>query len=106
MLAVLHTLAGDINKANGKEKRALQAVLRSAGGYVGLLDQDSDAWFKWQSGKQESGLSDADIDALIAERAQAKKDKNYARADEIRVELKNQGITLEDSREGTRWTRD
>ncbi len=106
VLAVLHTLAGDINKANGKEKRALQAVLRSAGGYVGLLDQDSDAWFKWQSGKQESGLSDADIDALIAERAQAKKDKNYARADEIRVELKNQGITLEDSREGTRWTRD
>ncbi len=106
VLAVLHALAGDINKAEGEEKPLLQAVLRKAGDHVGLLNQDADSWFKWQPSNKQGGLSDADIDALIAERAQAKQDKNYARADEIRAELKEQGITLEDSPEGTRWTRD
>jgi cysteinyl-tRNA synthetase len=41
----------------------------------------------------------------VAERTQAKKDKNFARADEIRDQLKDAGIQLEDTREGTRWTR-
>jgi len=50
-------------------------------------------------------LADADIDALIAEREAAKLSKDYARADEVREELKAQGIVLEDSREGTRWRR-
>ena len=45
------------------------------------------------------------IDGLVAERTQAKKDKNFARADEIRDQLKDAGIQLEDTREGTRWTR-
>ena len=46
----------------------------------------------------------AEIEALIAERAQAKKDKNYARADEIRNMLTERGITLVDTKEGTTWT--
>ena len=45
------------------------------------------------------------IDGLVAERTQAKKDKNFARADEIRDQLKDAGIQLEDTREGTRWSR-
>ncbi|RLT93832.1 MAG: cysteine--tRNA ligase [Ketobacter sp.] len=106
VLAVLHALAGEINKADGNAKVQLQKVLRKAGDFVGLLNQDADAWFKWQPAGQQGGLSDGDIDALIAERAQAKKDKNFARADQIRAELKDQGIILEDSPEGTRWTRD
>ena len=106
VLAVLHALAGEINKAEGDTKLQLQKVLRKAGSFIGLLDQDADTWFKWQPASQQAGLSDSDIDALIAERAQAKKDKNFTRADEIRAELKDQGIILEDSPEGTRWTRD
>jgi len=105
-LAVLHALASEINKTEGTTKAELQAVLRKAGSFMGLLDQDADSWFKWQPAGQQSGLSDGDIDALIAERAQAKKDKQFARADEIRDELKAQGIILEDSKDGTRWTRD
>ena len=46
---------------------------------------------------------DFDIDALIAERQTARKEKNFARADEIRDELLAKGIILEDTREGVKW---
>jgi len=52
-----------------------------------------------------TALSDADIDALIAERTQAKQQRNFARADAIRNELLEKGILLEDSKEGVRWKR-
>ena len=52
-----------------------------------------------------AALSDADIDALIAERTQAKQQRNFARADAIRNELLEKGILLEDSKEGVRWKR-
>ena len=51
----------------------------------------------------EDGISPEEIEALIAERAEAKKAKNWARADEIRDGLKAQGIILEDSAAGTKW---
>ena len=54
--------------------------------------------------KQEENL-DEEIEKLIEERTQAKKDKNYARADEIRQQLLDMGIILEDTREGVTWKR-
>ncbi len=54
--------------------------------------------------KQEQML-DADIEALIEERQQARKNRDFARADEIRDELLAKGIVLEDTREGVRWKR-
>ena len=50
-----------------------------------------------------NGISAEEIEALIAERTEAKKAKNWARADEIRDSLKAQGIILEDSAAGTKW---
>ncbi|MGH9596354.1 MAG: DALR domain-containing protein, partial [Edaphobacter sp.] len=50
-------------------------------------------------------LSDADIDALVAERTQAKKTRNFARADAIRNDLLAKGILIEDSKDGVRWKR-
>ena len=50
-------------------------------------------------------LSDEAIDALVAERTQAKKTRNFARADAIRNDLLAQGILIEDSKEGVRWKR-
>ena len=49
---------------------------------------------------------DADIEALIAERQEARAKKDFARADAIRDELAAQGIKLLDTKEGVRWTRD
>lgn len=51
------------------------------------------------------GLSEEEIEAMIAERTAAKKEKNFARADEIRATLLEKGIVLEDTREGVRWKR-
>jgi cysteinyl-tRNA synthetase len=51
------------------------------------------------------GLTDSDIDALVAERTQAKRQRNFGRADQIRKELAEKGIILEDSKDGVRWKR-
>ncbi|MBM3761071.1 MAG: cysteine--tRNA ligase [Acidobacteria bacterium] len=53
----------------------------------------------------ENGLGDEAIEALIAERTAAKKSKQFARADEIRNQLLEAGIVLEDTKEGVRWKR-
>ncbi|MGL9726813.1 cysteine--tRNA ligase [Enterococcus sp. DIV0756] len=54
---------------------------------------------------QAAGLLDEEIDQLIEERNQARKDKDFARSDEIRDQLKEQGIILEDTPQGVRWRR-
>ena len=54
---------------------------------------------------EEIELLDEEVEKLIAERAQARKDKNWARADEIRDQLASQGIVLEDTAQGMRWRR-
>ncbi|TYP67734.1 cysteine--tRNA ligase [Paenibacillus methanolicus] len=56
-------------------------------------------------GETEDGLLDEEIDALIVERTEARKSKNWARADEIRDVLAEQGIVLEDTPQGIRWKR-
>jgi cysteinyl-tRNA synthetase len=50
-------------------------------------------------------LSDAEIEALVEERSEAKKARNFARADAIRVELAAKGVAIEDSKDGVRWKR-
>ncbi|MCH9782546.1 MAG: cysteine--tRNA ligase, partial [Gammaproteobacteria bacterium] len=80
------------------------AELQAAAQLLGLLEADPSAWFQDKKAGDD-GLDNATIDGLVAERTQAKKDKNFARADEIRDQLKDAGIQLEDTREGTRWTR-
>jgi cysteinyl-tRNA synthetase len=55
--------------------------------------------------KAEGGLSDGRVEELAAERAAAKKARNFARSDKIRQELLDAGIILEDTKEGARWKR-
>jgi cysteinyl-tRNA synthetase len=54
---------------------------------------------------QEGDISDAEIETFVAERAQAKKSKNFKRSDEIRALLLDRGVVLEDTKEGMRWKR-
>jgi cysteinyl-tRNA synthetase len=54
---------------------------------------------------RSGGLSDSEIEALSAERVAAKRARNFARADEIRKQLAEQGVVLEDTKEGVRWKR-
>ncbi len=53
----------------------------------------------------DSGLSDEEIQALVEERSQAKKQKNFQRADEIRNQLSDLNVIVEDTKDGARWKR-
>ena len=53
----------------------------------------------------QDGPSDEEIEALVAERTEARKAKNFARSDAIRDELLARGIVLEDTPQGVRWKR-
>ncbi|MGI8989374.1 MAG: cysteine--tRNA ligase [Bryobacteraceae bacterium] len=65
-----------------------------------------DAVFDVLKGEQaDDSISDDRINALVAERTQSKKARNFARADEIREELTRQGIVIEDTKDGVRWKR-
>lgn len=61
--------------------------------------------FVFSAAGEESDSDKERIDALVNERIEAKKNKQFARADEIRDILKNEGIILEDTKDGTRWKR-
>ncbi|MGV6806646.1 MAG: CysS/YqeB C-terminal domain-containing protein, partial [bacterium] len=89
-----------VSDPNEAEKRV--AELKALGEILGLLQEDPEQFFKGVGG---NGLQDDEIDKLVQERIQAKLDKNYQRADEIRNQLQEAGIVLEDSREGTQWRR-
>jgi len=75
--------------------------LLAAGNVIGLFQLDPQSWL---AGDTE-GLDDALIDQLIAERNAARKARDFARADEIRNQLQEMDISLEDVADGTRWRR-
>lgn len=98
--AILFDLAKEVNKT---KEPALAGLLIKLANQVGLLEQDVEEFFKMQP--SDSDLTEADIDALIEERKAARAAKDFARSDEIRDQLKDQGIELLDSAEGTSWRR-
>ncbi len=103
-LAALHALAGEINKTdNVDEARPLRDELLAGGWLLGLLNSDPAAYFQ---GDSDSGnISTEHIERLIAQRQTARADKQWSRADEIRDQLLEMGIELEDTRDGARWKR-
>lgn len=104
-ISALHHIASELNKADDQHKPALKAELLAAADLLGLLQENPSDWFKNKGNTSEGGLSNDDIDDLVQERTDAKKSKDFARADEIRQQLQDSGIILEDTREGTRWSR-
>jgi cysteinyl-tRNA synthetase len=98
-LAAIHDLVREINTVLAADKL--------------LVDDQAavlDAIVKFDSvlgifGPQESEMLDAEIEALIAERQNARHNRNFARSDEIRDELADRGIILEDTKDGVRWKR-
>lgn len=105
-LAVLFDLTRDLNRAKDEQRAdvsSLAALLKHLANLIGLLEADAAEYLK--SAVSEGGISDEEIELKIAQRQQAKKDKNWALADQIRDQLTDAGIILEDGSEDTRWRR-
>ena len=99
-LSYLHEIVNDLNKVESEAERSrLKSLLLKSAYMLGLLYNEPESWFKGEGNDDEA----AEIEALIAKRAEAKKNKDWATADAIRDELKAKGIILEDSPTGTTW---
>ena len=96
-IAVLFEITRDINTLLQNESVSAAVLQTLLGFYDELL-----GLFGFLPSEQSSD-GDAEIEALVAERAQAKKEKNYKKADEIRARLGEMGVTLEDTPQGTKW---
>ncbi len=96
-LACIFELVSDINKdvlgadASKQTIAAARSLFHELCDVLGLLYN-----------KMDNSL-DAEVEKLIEERSQARKEKNWARADEIRDELKSRGIVIEDTPQGVKW---
>ena len=103
-LSVLFDLAKTINKSkeNGdiEKARVLTTELINLSNSLGLLEQDPEIFLK--SGV---GMNESEVQVLINEREKARDAGNYSKADEIRDQLLEKNIILEDSKEGTFWRR-
>jgi cysteinyl-tRNA synthetase len=109
--------AGTLGEDNAAE--ILRVLTTFDDVFAVLVDRDDElsrAALKWAEAEgriaeaapelvAKMGLSDEEIEVLVAERTQAKKTRNFARADAIRAELLAKGVVIEDSKDGVRWKR-
>jgi cysteinyl-tRNA synthetase len=98
-LAPIHNLVREINtlmstgELHSDDKGSILDAINKFDSVLGIFGKESDE------------LLDADVEALMAERQQARNNRDFARSDEIRDELAAKGIILEDTKDGVRWKR-
>jgi cysteinyl-tRNA synthetase len=113
-IGILFNLVKETNRILDEEGQSLQAKgtlvalttdLKRIGGILGILQRPWQSFFEERASSQlqTMGVSAEAIDALVAERAAARKIKDWKRADEIRDQLEEAGILLEDKGDGTHW---
>jgi cysteinyl-tRNA synthetase len=105
-MSVMFDMSHELNRLKLSDKAAAATVaaqLKKLGELLGLLENDPQQFL--QGSASEGGLSDDDINTLVAQRSTAREDKNWAECDRIRDVLTAENIVLEDTPEGTRWRR-
>jgi cysteinyl-tRNA synthetase len=102
-MAEFFALARLLNKSDdAAEREALAAQMYAAGELMGLLGNDPEDWF---AGHVEGDMPAEEVEALIDQRNQARKDRDFQAADAIRDQLAAAGIAIEDGPDGTTWRR-
>ena len=102
-MAGLHELRDIAMQLDGEPKRRAAARLKAAGALMGFFAVEPEAWFRWAPASD--ALDDAAIEARLAERAAARKAKDFKTSDQIRDELAAAGIIIEDGPNGATWRR-
>jgi cysteinyl-tRNA synthetase len=104
VMSYVHELASRLLKSDQEEeKRTLKGEMLASGKLLGILEQDPEAWFKWQP--KAAQFTEAEIETLIQKRKQARADKDFKTSDAVRDELAAGGVVLEDGPNGTTWRR-
>jgi cysteinyl-tRNA synthetase len=103
VLAQLNTLSNKLSSASNEEKIIIKNNLIAAGKILGIMLEDPEVWLGYN---QSSNPQKGEIEGLINQRNEARRDKDFKLADEIRDKLKQQGIEIEDTKSGTIWRKD
>ncbi|RYY91918.1 MAG: cysteine--tRNA ligase, partial [Alphaproteobacteria bacterium] len=98
-LAELSALATEANKAEPEDWPRMKGQLLAAGQLLGLLQKDPEAWARGDASAAKR------IDALVQQRIDARKAKDFAAADQIRKALADEGIEIMDGPQGSTWRR-
>ncbi|SFI21509.1 cysteine--tRNA ligase [Nitrosomonas sp. Nm34] len=101
-IAILFDLAGEINRTSNAQ---LAALLKALGGTLGLLQQNPQAYLQNLHSAEKNLFSQQAIEQMIQQRLEARKNRDFVQADNIRKQLAAAGIILEDSVQGTTWRR-
>jgi cysteinyl-tRNA synthetase len=116
-IAVLFDVAREINKRRDTDAANagnFAGLLAELGGVLGLLQDDPEVFLKSKpaptaeasaAAVEPESLSADEVDMLIQQRLDARKEKNWSLADKIRDDLKARGVILEDAAGGTTWRR-
>lgn len=107
MAEVRKEISRKVDAGEQDEANALAGLLRKLGDVLGILQHEPQGWLQRTrpGSNAEQGLSDAQIESLIARRNAAREARDWAEADRIRDELKDGGVVLEDGAGGTGWRR-
>ncbi len=100
VIAELNMLSSGLNKADEKTKQKIKFNLLEIGKIFGILQENPNTWLGYG---QSKNIDQDTIERLIKNRNEARRNKNFDMADKIRKQLKEQGVEIEDTSDGTVW---
>ena len=105
LFEIIKALNSAVKEENAEQSAIYYSTLRHLTNILGLVQNNVDDFLKSDIGQEALGLTEEQITDFIQQRVDAKKAKDFAKADEIRQSLLAQGVVLEDTSQGTTWRR-
>jgi cysteinyl-tRNA synthetase len=99
-IAEINKIATNLSKSDGEEIKKNKALLLAAGNVFGILQSSPNKWLGYD---KDSNVDVNTIEKLLKERELARKERNFSKADQIRSELKEMNIEIEDTPKGSIW---